>query len=335
MRRLLLAAVALASVLALAACGAKDEPTASPDSTQRVDLVLDFFPNADHAPIYAAQAIGAFRQAGLDVRIRTPSDPAAPLKLVAGGQADIAISYEPELLLARDKGLRVASIAALVQKPLTSVMAIAGSKVRRVADLKGKTVGTAGIPYQSAYLKTILKKAGVPEGSVREINVGFNLVPAMLSKKVDATLGAFWNYEGVQLRRAHKRPTVIRMEQAGVPTYSELVFVAREEDLKRRGDLMRRFVQAVGRGAEAVRKDPAAGVDPLLKANKDLDPGLQTDAVKATVPVFFPADKGRPWGWQNPIEWRDYGAWMLENGLITRPASPTALTNEYLAGQGV
>jgi len=334
-RRLLLAAVALASVLALAACGAKDEPTASPDSTQRVDLVLDFFPNADHAPIYAAQAIGAFRQAGLDVRIRTPSDPAAPLKLVAGGQADIAISYEPELLLARDKGLRVASIAALVQKPLTSVMAIAGSKVRRVADLKGKTVGTAGIPYQSAYLKTILKKAGVPESSVREINVGFNLVPAMLSKKVDATLGAFWNYEGVQLRRAHKRPTVIRMEQAGVPTYSELVFVAREEDLKRRGDLMRRFVQAVGRGAEAVRKDPAAGVDPLLKANKDLDPGLQTDAVKATVPVFFPADKGRPWGWQNPIEWRDYGAWMLENGLITRPASPTALTNEYLAGQGV
>jgi putative hydroxymethylpyrimidine transport system substrate-binding protein len=334
-RRLLLAAAALAAVLALAACGSKDEPTTAPDSTQRVDLVLDFFPNADHAPIYAAQAIGAFRQAGLDVRIRTPSDPAAPLKLVAGGQADIAISYEPELLLARDKGLRVASIAALVQKPLTSVMAIGGSKVRSVKDLKGKTVGTAGIPYQSAYLKTILKKAGVPESSVREVNVGFNLVPAMLSKKIDATLGAFWNYEGVQLRRAHKRPTIIRMEQAGVPTYSELVFVAREEDLKRRGDLMRRFVQAVGRGAEAVRKDPSVGVDPLLKANKDLDRGLQMDAVKATIPVFFPADKSRPWGWQNPLEWRDYGEWMLANGLLTRPASPTALTNEYLAGQGV
>ena len=335
MRRLPLAAAALAAVLALAACGSKDEPTATPDSTQRVDLVLDFFPNADHAPIYAAQAIGAFRQAGLDVRIRTPSDPAAPLKLVAGGQADIAISYEPELLLARDKGLRVASIAALVQKPLTSVMAIGSSKVHSVKDLKGKTVGTAGIPYQSAYLTTILKKAGVPESSVREINVGFNLVPSMLSKKVDATLGAFWNYEGVQLRRAHKRPTIIRMEQAGVPTYSELVFVAREEDLKRRGDLMRRFVQAVGRGAEAVRKDPSIGVDPLLKANKDLDRGLQMDAVKATIPVFFPADKSRPWGWQNPLEWRDYGAWMLANGLITRPASPTALTNEFLAGQGV
>jgi putative hydroxymethylpyrimidine transport system substrate-binding protein len=333
--RLVTAIAAVCATIALAACGTKEETTATPGAKQRVDLVLDYFPNADHAPIYAAQAIGAFEQAGLDVRIRTPSDPAAPLKLVAGGQADIAISYEPEVLLARDKGLRVASVAALVQKPLTSLMAIAGSKVRKVADLEGKTVGTAGIPYQSAYLTTLLKAAGVPRDKVKEINVGFNLVPAMLSKKVDATLGAFWNYEGVQLRRAKKRPAIVRMEQAGLPTYSELVFVARQEDLQRRGDLIRRFVQAVGRGAEAVRKNPSAGVDPLLAANQDLDRGLQTASVRETLPVFFPADAKRPWGWQNPLEWRRFGDWMLENGLIRQPAAPTALTNEYLAGQGV
>jgi putative hydroxymethylpyrimidine transport system substrate-binding protein len=334
-RRLVLVIVALAATLALAACGTKEETTSAPHATQRITLILDYFPNADHAPIYAAQATGAFRQAGLDVRIVTPSDPAAPLKLLAGGRADIAISYEPEVLLARDKGLRVASIAALVQKPLTSVMAIKGSKVRSVADLRGKTVGTAGIPYQSAYLKTILQSAGVPHSSVREINVGFNLVPAMLSRKVDATLGAFWNYEGVQLRRAGKAPTIIRMEQAGVPTYNELVFVARQHDLQARGDLIRRFVQAVGRGAEAVRKDPATGVDPLLEANSDLDRGLQMASVRATLPVFFPSDASRPWGYQNPLEWQRYGAWMVQNGLLKQPPAPTSLTNEYLAGQGV
>jgi putative hydroxymethylpyrimidine transport system substrate-binding protein len=334
-RRIAIAIAALAATISLGACGAKEETTAAPGTKQRIDLVLDYFPNADHAPIYAAQAIGAFDQAGLDVRIRTPSDPAAPLKLVAGGQADLAISYEPEVLLARDKGLRVASVAALVQKPLTSVMAIEGSKVRSVADLAGKTVGTAGIPYQSAYLKTILHAAGVPRDKVKEVNVGFNLVPAMLSKKVDATLGAFWNYEGVQLARQKKHPNIIRMEKAGVPAYNELVFVARQEDLQARGDVIRRFVQAVGRGAEAVRKDPATGVDPLVAANKDLDRGLQMASVQATLPVFFPADDARPWGYQNPLEWQRYGQWMVDNGLLTQPPAPTALTNEYLAGMGV
>jgi putative hydroxymethylpyrimidine transport system substrate-binding protein len=326
--------LALTTALTLAACGAKKDTTKTSGGLQRVDLMLDYFPNADHAPIYAAQAIGAFKAAGLDVRIRVPSDPSAPLKLVAAGRADIAISYEPELLLARDKGLRVASIGALVQKPLTSIVSI-NKKVRTPADLKGKKVGTSGIPYQAAYLQTIAKKNGINPNSIHEINVGFNLVPAMLSHKVDATLGAFWNYEAVQLRREHKDPHVIRMEQAGVPTYQELVFVARTEDLHQRGEVMRRFLQAVSEGAKAVRKDPNIGVDPLVKANKDLDRGLQLASVKATLPVFFPSSSKFPWGYQNADEWHAYGQWMLRNGLLKHPATPTSMTNEFLPGGGI
>jgi putative hydroxymethylpyrimidine transport system substrate-binding protein len=332
--RAAVAVLALAAALSLAACGSKQDTTTTRGGPQRVDLILDYFPNADHAAIYAAQATGAFRAAGLDVRIRVPSDPAAPLKLVAAGKADIAISYEPELLLARDKGLRVASLGALVQKPLTSIVSLNG-KVRSAKDLKGKKVGTSGIPYQSAYLKTIARKAGVDPSSVHEVNVGFNLVQAMLSKKVDATLGSFWNYEAVQLRREHRNPTVIRMEQAGVPSYQELILVARQDELRNRGDVMRRFVQALATGAKAVRKDPAVGVDALVKANKDLDPGLQMASVKATLPVFFPSDPKFPWGYQNADEWKAYGQWMVDNGLIKRLPTPTSLTNEFLPGRGI
>jgi putative hydroxymethylpyrimidine transport system substrate-binding protein len=333
------AAVAVAAVLcalALSACGAKKDTTTTAGPIQKVDLVLDYLPNADHAPIYAAQATGAFKAAGLDVRIRVPSDPAAPLKLVAAGKADVAISYEPEVLLARDKGLRVASIGALVQKPLTSIISL-GGKVRTPADLKGKKVGTAGIPYQTAYLKTIAKEAGVEPSSVHEINVGFNLIQSMLTKKVDATLGAFWNVEGVQLRRQNKKPTIIHMEDAGVPSYQELVFVADTDRLQDKGvgDVMRRFVQAVARGAKAVKADPNAGVDPLVKANPDLDRALQLDQVKATLPVFFPDNPKFPWGYQNADEWKAYGQWMLDNKLISRLPSPTSLTNEFLPGRGI
>jgi putative hydroxymethylpyrimidine transport system substrate-binding protein len=207
--------------------------------------------------------------------------------------------------------------------------------VKTPSDLKGATVGTAGIPYQSAYLKTIAKKAGVDPAGVHEVNVGFNLVQSMLSKKVDATLGAFWNVEAVQLRREHKRPTVIRMEQAGVPTYQELVLVARTDELRSRGNVMRRFVQAVARGAKAVRADPNAGVDALVNANPDLDRPFQLASVKATLPTFFPDNPAFPWGYQNSDDWKAYGQWMVDNGLLSRLPSPTALTNEFLPGRGL
>jgi putative hydroxymethylpyrimidine transport system substrate-binding protein len=335
-RLMAVAVAALLPALALTACGSKKDTTTTAGPIQHIDLVLDYLPNADHAPIYAAQATGAFKAAGLDVRIRVPSDPASPLKLVAANRADLAISYEPEVLLARDKGLHVASIGALVQKPLTSIISLSG-KVKAPADLKGKRVGTAGIPYQSAYLRTIAKHAGFDPGAIHEINVGFNLIPSMLSKKVDATLGAFWNVEGVQLRRQHKKPTIIHMEDAGVPTYQELVFVANNDRLqdKGRGDVMRRFAQAVARGAKAVKADPNAGVDPLVKANPDLDRALQLEQVKETLPVFFPEDPQYPWGYQNADEWKAYGQWMLQNGLIKRLPTPTSLTNEFLPGRGI
>jgi putative hydroxymethylpyrimidine transport system substrate-binding protein len=322
--------------LAIAACGEKQESTAAPKQEQ-VRLMLDFFPNADHAGIYAAQGTGAFEKAGMDVKIQTPSDPSAPLKLLAAGKVDLAISYEPELLLARDQGQKLVAVGALVQKPLTSVMSIGRRAISDPRQLAGKTVGTAGIPYQSAYLKAILVRAGVDPSQVREVNVGFNLVPAMLSGRVDATLGAFWNYEAIQLAQQRKRPKVIRMEKAGVPTYNELVVVARERDLDAEtgGARVRRFMRALTQGMNALRKDPDAGIDPLLRANKDLDRRLQEASVKATMPVFFPTDRAQPFGFMNPAEWAAYGDWMARNRLLrTPPDAGSALTNEFLPGQG-
>jgi putative hydroxymethylpyrimidine transport system substrate-binding protein len=299
-------------------------------------LVLDYLPNADHAPIYAAQKIGAFKAAHLEVKIVTPTDPAAPLKQVEAGQADLGISYEPELLLARDKGARVAAVGALIQKPLTSIMSLHG-KIKTPKDLRGARVGTAGIPYQSAYLRTIASGAGVEPSSVHEINVGFNLVPSMLSKKVDGTLGAFWNVEGVQLQRQHKDPTIIKMDEAGVPTYQELVFVAGQDRLQEKGygAIMRRFMQAMSRGAKAVKANPQLGADALTSADNDLDPATTLAQVKATLPVFFPSNTAYPWGFMNADEWKTYGQWMVTNRLVNTLPTPTSITNEFLPGRGI
>ncbi len=228
-RRTLALLLAVALGLALSACGTKQDTLTAP-ATKPFTVMLDWFPNADHAPIYTAISHGYFNAVGLDVQPIVPSETAEPLKLLAAGKVDMAISYEPQLLLARDQGLKLVSIAALVQRPLTSIISLPSAHVQKVADLAGKRVGTAGIGYQAAELHTALQAAGVNPSSVTEANVGFNLVPAMLSGKVAATLGGYWNYEAIQLEQMHKHPVVIPIDQAGVPSYDELVLVVREEE---------------------------------------------------------------------------------------------------------
>ena len=175
---------ALLAVLAvgLAGCGEKKNTlSGSASSAQQLTVMLDWFPNADHVGIYQALANGDFAQAGLDVHVQVPSDPSLPLKLLAAGKVDVAISYEPEVLLARQQGAQIVSVGAIVQKPLTSIVSLASKHITSPAQLRGKRVGDAGIPYQHAYLTTILQHAGVPVSSVKETNVGDNLVPALLS----------------------------------------------------------------------------------------------------------------------------------------------------------
>jgi putative hydroxymethylpyrimidine transport system substrate-binding protein len=338
MRRLYLFAAAALTTLALAACGEKNESVGTPSgSAQSVALMLDWFPNADHVGIYQALADGAFSAAGLNVHVQTPSDPAAPLQLLAAGKVDFAISYEPEVMLARQQGQPLVSVAALVQEPLTSIISLGSKHIKTPANLKGKTVGDAGIPYQHAYLETILSHAHVPASSVKEVNVGANLVPAMLSGRVAATLGGYWNYEAIQLQQLGKRPNVIRMNQVGVPDYNELVLVVRETEITNHIDVVRRFVQALGRGYQAVKSDPTAAVQNLIKANPSLSRKLQQASVNAALPAFFPsgAAANEPWGWQDQTQWNSYGQWMLSNHLISNPeAYDGASTNEVLAGQG-
>jgi len=323
-------------VLLGAGCGEKDETVSGSVEKRGIDLALDWFPNPDHVAIYQAIERGYYRQVGLDVKPRTPSDPSAPIKEVAAGRVDLAISYEPEVLLARQRGLPVVAVAALVQQPLTSLIATGSSDVDAVKDLRGKRVGTAGIPYQSAYLQTILDRANVPESSVKETNVGASLLPAMLSGKVDATLGGFWNVEGIELRQRHKRPWVRPVNQLGVPDYDELVLVARESAVEDRRDDLRLFISATARGANQARRAPGEASRALLEANPDLKEKFTRASVRATIPALFPEKRNQPWGYLDAVQWRNFGGWMVDNKLLDDlPDINAAITGDLLPGAGL
>jgi putative hydroxymethylpyrimidine transport system substrate-binding protein len=332
-------AVALALLIlavGLAACGSKSDDTKG--KAEQLTLDLDFYPNPDHAGIYMAEKEGFFKEAGLEVAINSPADPSAPLKDVAAGHADLAITYEPELMLAHEEGLDVVAVAALVNRPLTSLMWLKepGSKsaIKGVADLKGKTVSYAGIPYQQAFMRTILNRASVPISSVKLVNVGFGLIPSLVTGSAQAMLGGYSNVEGVALQQRGKDPVITPVDRLGVPTYDELVIVARRSTLEENGERIRLFISSLRRGTEAAAANPKAATEAILAANDQLEPKLAEAQVKATLPLLSARTAGKPYGWMNPEEWEAFAGWMRDEGLIEgQPKSSELLSDAYLVDE--
>jgi putative hydroxymethylpyrimidine transport system substrate-binding protein len=319
----------LALTLAFAACGEKSEEVGG--ERQDFSLTLDFYPNPDHAGIYMAEKLGYFEEAGLDVGINAPSDPAAPIKLVAAGRTDLAISYEPEVALAREQGLDVVAVGALVDQPLTSMIWLGKSGIKGVGDLKGQTIATAGIPYQDKFLETILARVKLTPDDVKAVNVGFGLLPALLGGSAQAMLGGFRNVEGVDLRERGKAPVVTPVDQLGVPTYDELVFVADREKLEADPDKFRLFLAALEHGTEAAVEQPGEATKAITEANPDLEPKLAAAEVEATLPLLGAKTAGRPYGYMDPEEWEAFAGWMRDNGLIEQLPQPSELLdNGYL-----
>lgn len=329
-RKVIAALLALLALAApLASCGGSD---ATDD--EGFDLVLDFYVNADHVGIYEALDAGYFDRAGLEVRPRVPSDPAAPLKQVAAGRADLAISYEPEVMLGREEGLDVVAVGALVHGPLTSLISLPAAGIESPADLEGKTVVTAGIPYQAAYLDTIATDAGIDPGSVEQVDVGFNLLPPLLSGRADAMLGGFLNVEGVQLAKRGESPKVVPVDQLGIPTYDELVLVADAERVREDPQQIEAFLGALQRGTDDAVADPAAATRALVEAGDGLDPELTAAEVERTIPRLQ-ADPGEPYGYMDPAEWRAFATYLHEKGQLERmPSTGELLTNDLLPPRG-
>ena len=195
-------------------------------AAEKLTLMLDWFVNPDHAPIIVADELGYFANAGLDVEIVAPADPNDPPKLVAAGQADVAISYQPQLHIQVDQGLPLTRIGTLVATPLNSLVVLADGPIEEIADLRGRKVGFSVGGFEDALLGAMLGHHGLKLDDVELVNVNFALSPALLSGQVDAVIGAFRNFELNQLELEGRPGRAFYPEEHGVPTYDELIFIA-------------------------------------------------------------------------------------------------------------
>lgn len=324
---LTLAAVLVACGALAAGCGDDGDPPA--DGAERVEIILDWFANADHAGIFGAIEQGYFADEGLDVRTTVPSDPAAALKQVGAGRAPFAVSYEPEVLIARSQGVPVVAVAALVTHPLNSVIVRADRGIARPRDLEGKTVGAAGVPSDRALLDAVVRSDGGDPSKVTLRTVGFTLAPALASGRVDAVIGAYWNIEQVELEEQGVDVEALRLEEHGIPDYDELVIVTSDEFARDEPDLVRRFLRGLRSGQDWAATDETGAIDHLLDANPDLQRDTLREQVKLTAPLLSPSDEATLT--VDPAEWEAYAGWMRDNGLLTKPVDAAdAVTAEFL-----
>jgi putative hydroxymethylpyrimidine transport system substrate-binding protein len=291
----------------------------------RVTLMLDWTPNPDHIGFYDARDTGLFAHAGLDVTIEAPSDPTAPLKLVGVGQVDLAVSYEEELFFAAAKGLPVVAVAAVVPQPLNSFIAIE-PQVKSLRDLKGKTIGISGVPSDYATLDTALGSAGLNAKDVKVVAVGYSLLPALLSHRVDAVLGVYRNVEGIQLQLLGLHPTIIPVDRTGIPTYDELVLVANkhrlDDDPGYRAEV-RRFVIAFIAGTADARSHPTRALAILRKVTAS-NGAFLARATPATLRLLA-GPHGI--GCIDVEQWQRFGAWMHARGLLTDEIQANSITD--------
>jgi len=299
-----LTAALAAAVLALAPAGARAQT--------ELTLILDWFLNPDHAPIVVAREKGYFQDAGLDVTVQEPADPNNPPKLVAAGKADLAVSYQPQLHLQVDAGLPLARIGTLVATPLNTVLALDSGPVDSLADLKGRQVGFSVGGFEEVVLGTMLEQAGLSREDVELVNVNFSLSPALLSGRVAAVVGAYRNFELNQLEIEGAKGRAFYPEEHGVPSYDELIFVARQD--RTDDPALRAFVDAVARGVQYLVNHPAESYDLFVKAHPELDDKLNRKAWADTLPRFALRPAAL-----DTARYARFAAFLHDRGLIDPP----------------
>lgn len=252
---------------------------------EKVTVLLDWFVNPDHAPLFVALEKGYFTNHGLEVEMIAPSNPNDPPKLVAAGKADIAVSYQHQHQMQIDQGLPLVRIATLVATPLNSLVVLADGPIKSLADLKGKTIGYSVGGFETVLLKVMLEKHGLKLSDVKLVNVNFSLSPSLFTGQVDGVIGAFRNFELNQMDIEKRPGKAFYVEENGVPAYDELILIANKDQLD--DSKLRRFVDALEEGVQYLVNHPEESWKLFIKGErKTLDDELNKRAWRDTLPRF-------------------------------------------------
>lgn len=283
----------------------------APKTPENLTVILDWFPNPNHAPLIIAAQKGFFKEEGLDVKLIGPSDPTDPPKWIAAKKADIGITYQPELMEQIDRGLPLVGIGTLIDKPLNCLVVLKDSGIKELNDLKGKHIGSSSGGLSSVMIKTILSKQGFTNQDVELVNVRYNLSQALLSHKVDAVSGMMRNFEVPQLELTNHKVIAFFPEEHGIPNYSELVFISHLDNVKDKR--FPRFMTAIKKAVQYLDDHPEETWKLFIKQYPEANNAVNREAWFATMP-YFAEDPNQ----FNFDDWQRFAKFLKQNHLIRK-----------------
>lgn len=317
MKRIL--SILLVCVLLLCGCSTNNNNENS-DELKELDVVLDWYPNALHAFMYVAIEKGYYEEEGLKVNIQFPSNSNDAISLVAAGQADIGLYYQQDVIQARTKqNVPVKSIGAVVQGPLNIVLSLEEKNITTAEDLVGKTIGYAGTELSEALIRSIMNYVGADYSDVTMIDVGFDLMSSMTTGNVDATIGCLVNHEVPQMEEEGFSVNWFDLDEYGVPTYYEGVFLANDDAIENDSETLKAFLRASAKGFADMKANPEEALQILLanqnEENFPLSETVERKSVEVLLPMMETADAA--FLSQSDECWQENIDWMLEQGLIS------------------
>lgn len=316
--------MALTLATGLAACGTQSsgstQPAPKTEGAEPTELTiaLDWYPNAVHSFLYAAEDQGFFQAENLKVNLQMPSDSNDPLKMAAAGKVDLAISYQPQVVQARSEGIPVVSVGALVRHPLNVIMTRQDSGIDAPQKLAGKNIGYPSIPLDESIVRTVVKHAGGDDSGLAFTDIGFDIVPALTGKKVDAVVGGYINHEQLILEKNGVAVHAFKPFEFGVPDYYELVLTTSDDTLGKKQAAIEGFMRAIAKGQDYVKNNKEKALDLLLAKQAGefpLEKDIETKSLEILIPLMDAADK--PFGYQTAESWQTLIDWMKSEKLIT------------------
>jgi putative hydroxymethylpyrimidine transport system substrate-binding protein len=294
---------------------------------ERVNLTLDEHEGPTSAGIIMAADRGYFADVGLSVGIYDPQTPNRPVRYVSDGTVDLGVTHLPEVALAQERGAPIIAVGSLLPQATAALIWTKDSKINGIEDLRGKTIAITGLPFQERFLDSVLARHGLDRKEVKVKRVGYELVNSLLFGHADAIFGGSWNLEGIELEQLELKPTITRVRSLGIPSYDELVVIARDDRVAKDPGLIRRFMSAVAHGTIAAANDPAAAVE-AIEAGDEGNPDATPEATEAEAEATLPLLSRN--GYISPRRARRLGEWMFAQGMLKRrPRVSDLLTNRY------
>jgi putative hydroxymethylpyrimidine transport system substrate-binding protein len=280
-------------------------------AAQRLSLILDWFPNVDHLPIYVARQQGFFSEKGMEIKILSPSATSDALKLAASGHVDIAVSYEPQTIIAAARGLDIIAFGRLIEHPLTTLLFLKGKGIETPKDLEGKIIGYTVPGLMDVLLEAFAKLNDIEQYSA--VNVGFSIVQSLTAGKVDAIMGPFKTYETVIMAQKGYEVGYFELEKWGIPDYDELIFVTSVKAMKKNQAAIMTFRRVIDRAIAYVRANPTKALEYYFKAVPEADRKTESDAFELTLPYYAHTQK------LDMKRWQQFADFALKYGLIEKP----------------